>query len=80
MFESILPFWVCVLLVCRLFFGTYTSVLLASILFGAAELFRGRKSDDAVWKKLYSDLSIVGHKGCALNAPENTLASKLFHG
>ena len=70
----VIPFWVMVTLLLRCFFNVYTSILVASILFGAVEIMKARKSDDFVWKRLRQDIDVIGHRACAINAPENTLA------
>ncbi|XP_067948441.1 glycerophosphodiester phosphodiesterase 1-like [Watersipora subatra] len=34
---------------------------------------KARKTDDLFWNRLKKDVTIIGHRGCSLNAPENTI-------
>lgn len=76
----LIPFWVVAVLLLRCFIRTYTAILVVSVLFGGLEIVRPRKSDETAWRKMTKDLTVIGHKGCAMNAPENTLAGKVGAG
>lgn len=74
----LIPFWLVAIFTLRLVVGSYTAILLAALMFGALEIMKGKKTDDIAWQSITKDLSIIGHKGCALNAPENTIAGEYY--
>lgn len=71
---QLLPLWMVLLVCLRLVLSSYTTLLIASLLFGTIEVMKARKTDAGVWKRLIGDITTVGHRGCAVNAPENTVA------
>ena len=71
-------FWIILLVISRCFLSTYSSILLLSVLFGAVEVLKARKTEGIIWKDLIEGINVIGHKGCAMNAPENTIAGWLL--
>ena len=70
----LIPFWFVVVLGLRSLFNIYTAILIASVLSGAVEILKAKSVDNTRWQKITKDITVVGHRACAENAPENTLA------
>ena len=68
------PFWSVIVFALYWITGFYTAVIIASVLFGAVEILKAKKLDQTRWKEITKDIGIIGHRACARNAPENTLA------
>jgi len=70
------PFWLLVLFLLRCVCGWYYAAFISAVLFGSVEVLKAPKASHSVWAQLTRGVTKIGHRACALNAPENTIAGK----